>query len=446
MLVILFTFIFLIGFQFIYSKYGPKKPAEPAQQPVQQQAVTPASPVNAQAAVAPAPSAPVAVGTKQAASETDTVIENDLYRITFTNRGAQVKSWVLKKFTDEKRQPLDLVNLPAAKQYGYPLSLFAYDQGLKDKLNSALYVTTVQGTQQSPTDVTFEYAEGNLSVRKTFHFDDSYVVKTDIEVVQNGSAIQAFPAWPSGFGDAASAASFAASTIDFDNGNKIERLRDQEGQHRGHHQRTSGLGWTCRSVFRRHLLARQSIECRARNAAQSGSNPEEPRQARSERCSRRRCARWRSRQSGRAHASADFRRPEGARRIGFDSSRARARVRPKQLTYVRSSTSAGSASSRVHCSPRCAGRITTSPQTGDGSESNTTTNAITLICRAVDLSGVDSAANNEIVYAVERELKASPVFDPKSVQSSPQISPVDANSTFTFSIMVAPQNPLKSVI
>ena len=70
------------------------------------------------------------------------------------------------------------------------------------------------------------------------------------------------------------------------------------------------------------------------------------------------------------------------------------------------------------------------------------TNPITLICRAVDLSGVDSAANNEIVYAVERELKASPVFDPKAVQSSSSISPVDANGTFTFSIVVAPQNPL----
>jgi len=76
---------------------------------------------------------------------------------------------------------------------------------------------------------------------------------------------------------------------------------------------------------------------------------------------------------------------------------------------------------------------------GASSEQN---NYITLICRAVDLSGVDSAANNEIVYAVERELKASPAFDPKSVQSSAQISPVDANSTFAFSIVVAPQNPL----
>ena len=72
------------------------------------------------------------------------------------------------------------------------------------------------------------------------------------------------------------------------------------------------------------------------------------------------------------------------------------------------------------------------------------TNAITLVCRAVDLTQMDAAADNtEIVYAVERELKAAPVFDPKLVQSAAQISPVDANGTFTFTITVTPQNPLK---
>jgi type IV pilus assembly protein PilM len=71
------------------------------------------------------------------------------------------------------------------------------------------------------------------------------------------------------------------------------------------------------------------------------------------------------------------------------------------------------------------------------------TNAITLYCRAVDMSGVDPSANNEIVYAVERELKAAPLFDPKSVQPSAQISAVDASGTFTFTITVAPQNALK---
>jgi type IV pilus assembly protein PilM len=86
----------------------------------------------------------------------------------------------------------------------------------------------------------------------------------------------------------------------------------------------------------------------------------------------------------------------------------------------------------------------TTPAAGGTSGATPDQNAgITLVCRAVDLSGVDSAANNEIVYAVERELKNAPVFDPKTVQPSPQLSPVDANGTFTFTITVSPQNPLK---
>lgn len=71
-------------------------------------------------------------------------------------------------------------------------------------------------------------------------------------------------------------------------------------------------------------------------------------------------------------------------------------------------------------------------------------NAIMLICRAVDLSGVDAGADQEIVYSIEHQLKATPIFDPKSVQTSQQISPVDpVTDTFTFSVTVTPQNPLK---
>ena len=78
--------------------------------------------------------------TKQATGETETVVENDLYRITFTNRGAQVKSWILKKFdNDAQNGPLDMVNSAAAAQYGYPLSLWTYDADLRGKLSSALY-------------------------------------------------------------------------------------------------------------------------------------------------------------------------------------------------------------------------------------------------------------------------------------------------------------------
>jgi type IV pilus assembly protein PilM len=83
------------------------------------------------------------------------------------------------------------------------------------------------------------------------------------------------------------------------------------------------------------------------------------------------------------------------------------------------------------------------PAAGAVPATDQTTNALILVCRAVDLSAVDPSANNEIVYAVERELKAAPLFDPKTVRPPAQISPVDATGTFTFIISVAPTNALK---
>jgi type IV pilus assembly protein PilM len=68
---------------------------------------------------------------------------------------------------------------------------------------------------------------------------------------------------------------------------------------------------------------------------------------------------------------------------------------------------------------------------------------ITLLCRAVNLTGVDPSANSEIAYAVETELKAVPIFDPKTTQLTGNITPDDANGTFTFGITVTLQNPLK---
>ncbi|HEY3760162.1 MAG TPA: type IV pilus assembly protein PilM [Verrucomicrobiae bacterium] len=94
-----------------------------------------------------------------------------------------------------------------------------------------------------------------------------------------------------------------------------------------------------------------------------------------------------------------------------------------------------------------AGSVVATPGQGDNTAAapaTTATNALTLVCRAVDLQQMDPNANNvELVYAVAKELKATPTFDPNSVQPSAQISPVDpASGTFTFIISVAPANPL----
>ena len=126
-----------------------------------------------------------------ASAESETVVENDLYKITFTNRGAQVKSWILKKYRDDKGNPLELVSVQAAVKFGYPLSFFTYDDGLRKKLNDALYVASATGDQHSPVSITFEYSDGATVARKSFSFDEGYVVKAQTSVFANGSAVPA---------------------------------------------------------------------------------------------------------------------------------------------------------------------------------------------------------------------------------------------------------------
>jgi YidC/Oxa1 family membrane protein insertase len=234
LLVFALTFLVIILFQPILKKYLPQSTAPAAQNPGHAQTVPPVGAIN-QAQVAQ-PAVPVlnAGATKQATSESETVVENDLYRITFTNRGGLVKSWILKKFTDDKERPLDLVNNLAAEKYGYPLSLWTYDETQRNKLNSALYVLSSDSGMDrvhlglvrvnAPAKITFEYADGDVAVRKSFAFDHTYVVRVETSVSSKGSQVPAYPAWPAGFGDESSLASYAASQIQYQYNNNTERL------------------------------------------------------------------------------------------------------------------------------------------------------------------------------------------------------------------------------
>jgi len=200
-------------------------PTPPPPQKIAQAEQTPPPPPESKATTSrpTAPSTPSV--TKQAPAEAVTVIESDLYRVTFTNRGAQVKSWILKKFdNDAENGKLDLVNPTASAQYGYPLSLWTYDEELRGRLNSALYVATQDGKQ-----ITFEYSDQDLTVRKVFKFDDTYVVKTDASVTYKGTPKEAFLAWPSGFGDQTSPAFYASSLLAYQFNKNIERVTPRCG-------------------------------------------------------------------------------------------------------------------------------------------------------------------------------------------------------------------------
>ncbi len=220
LLIFLVVFVIMLAFQPLFKKYLPQPPAQPPAQtePAKSSAPTAATPAVPAVSVAPGV-------TKEAASETETVIENDLYRITFTNKGAQVKSWILKKYNNEAQNgPLELVNSAAAEHYGYPLSLWAYDETLRNRLSTALYVTSAEGQQTTPATITFEYSDQDLAVRKSFHFSDAYTVNVESSVTYKGAAVAALPAWPAGFGDQSNVAFYAAGLINYQFNKDIVRL------------------------------------------------------------------------------------------------------------------------------------------------------------------------------------------------------------------------------
>jgi YidC/Oxa1 family membrane protein insertase len=205
--------IVLLAFDYFRPKpAAPAPPAQTQQQAQQQTAPSQLTPGSVQAA-APVPAAQQALpATPQisSAAETETTVENSQYRIVFTNKGAQVKHWILKHYNDSNGKPLDLVQAQAAARFGLPLSLYTYHRDLDDQLNRSLYQMTVTGAQPSATGlvqvpatsaITFHYAANGLDVVKTFRFDSSYVVKIESLVTRNGSPVQALVQWPSALGD-----------------------------------------------------------------------------------------------------------------------------------------------------------------------------------------------------------------------------------------------------
>ncbi len=227
LLVFALTFLVIILFQPLLKKYLPQS-AVPAPEPPA------AAQPSAQTAASSVPQASVAVTGvgKQASAEAETVVENELYRVTFTNRGGLVKSWVLKTYFDEHGKPLELVS-NAAQNYGYPMSLWTYDEAQRNKINSALYVLAsdhpvnverIGGVLTAPAELTFEYADQDVAVRKTFGFDHTYLVHLETSVISKGSQVTALPMWPAGFGDQSSPSSYAASRIEHQYNDKTERL------------------------------------------------------------------------------------------------------------------------------------------------------------------------------------------------------------------------------
>ena len=201
----------IFGYQYFFMKPKPEQQrTAQTQSQSQSQPAAPAAPATQGQAQPAAASAQPSVATPQisASSETGITVENEFYKIVFTNRGGQVKQWILKKYFDSAGHPLDMVQPQAAALFGLPLSFFTYEPALTTQLNQALYQVTVAGAQPTanglvlaPTSVTFHYAANGIDAVKTFRFDSSYVITVEAKVTQNGVPVRALVQWPAGLGD-----------------------------------------------------------------------------------------------------------------------------------------------------------------------------------------------------------------------------------------------------
>jgi len=135
----------------------------------------------------------------QAQAQPPLAINTDLFKIAFSNQGANVRSWQLRKSLAEGK-PLELVNTAATVEDPYPFDLYMADhKDLAKKLNSAMYRQTVD---PDGLGVTYEYSDGHTTVRKTFRFEkDSFLALVTSEVKIDGQPVNNSIEWRGGFGD-----------------------------------------------------------------------------------------------------------------------------------------------------------------------------------------------------------------------------------------------------
>jgi YidC/Oxa1 family membrane protein insertase len=205
---IVLSFLVLMGYQLLFVKPRQKAQiqaatsAEAVAQPPSQPAAQAPTAGNEPKPAAPAPESLQAVS---AQGEEEVLVETSLYRAVWSNRGGVLKSWTLKKYTNDAKEPLDLVASRARELSRYPFSLEAGDQALSGTLNSVLYEPS--GTKLDLKDgekgeIRFSYSDGkSVRAEKVLKFTGgTYAVGIETSVFKDGQEIVPSVLWEPGIG------------------------------------------------------------------------------------------------------------------------------------------------------------------------------------------------------------------------------------------------------
>jgi YidC/Oxa1 family membrane protein insertase len=192
----------LMGLVLFLTPYFYKAPPPPPKQPAPAAANKTGQPAK-NAPAAPQPATAAASETLpqvQAGSEEEFAIDTDIYRVRFSNRGAVVRSWVLKKSVDRAGKPLELVDQTALGKAPAPFSLALKDSQVAGALNSGLYMAK---PDPDGLGIQYEFSDGKNSAKKSFKFSkNGYLSQVVTVVTQNGAPVEHEIQWRGGFGDA----------------------------------------------------------------------------------------------------------------------------------------------------------------------------------------------------------------------------------------------------
>jgi YidC/Oxa1 family membrane protein insertase len=155
------------------------------------------------AATSPAPASSPASATHNLVGderERDVTVETPDLIAVFTNRGARLKSWRLKRYLNPSKEPLELVSTDIEAGQPLPFTLQGPDDKVTASLNAALYAVRGPDASGTSTRVAFDY-EGADGLRAVKEFDISspYVIGFRAQVT-SGSPVQAGANPPAGIG------------------------------------------------------------------------------------------------------------------------------------------------------------------------------------------------------------------------------------------------------
>jgi YidC/Oxa1 family membrane protein insertase len=193
----------LMGVVLIVSQYflapPPKPPVKKADSATAPKASQPAKTGTPAAETTPPPPAAVPPAEAVTAARSERyIIETDVYRVVFSNRGAVVQSWVLKNYKDNNGKPVELVSAAAAPVAGWPMAYVIAKGKLATNLNDVLF----RAEQPDPLSLDFTYSDGSLVAKKSFRFDPKlYRLVFSSEITQAGQGVTHLLAWRGGFGD-----------------------------------------------------------------------------------------------------------------------------------------------------------------------------------------------------------------------------------------------------